>query len=102
MSVKKRFLKSKPMCKVTFKLSKAQTTGAEKAALVGDFNGWDTGATPMNALKSGGFSVTVDLETGKEYQFRYLLDGERWENDSAADRYVPTEYPGIENGIVAV
>lgn len=102
MGIKKRFLKSKPVCKVTFNLPAALAASAETVAVVGDFNGWDTGATPMNELKSGGFSVTVDLEAGQEYQFRYLLDGERWENDPEADRYVPTGYPDAENGVVAV
>ena len=30
-----------------------------------------------------------------------LIDGERWENDGAADRYVPTPFGDSENGVVA-
>jgi hypothetical protein len=41
----------------------------------------------MNALKDGSFSLSMDLETGRSYQFRYLLDGSIWINDDAADRY---------------
>jgi 1,4-alpha-glucan branching enzyme len=100
MSLQKRFLKSKPVCKVTFKLPKQVAGEAGAVCLVGEFNGWDTAATPMKKLKSGDFTVTLDLETGREYQFRYLIDGDRWQNDEAADRYVPSAYPGVDNSVV--
>jgi hypothetical protein len=32
------------------------------------------------------------MRTGQAHRFRYLLDGERWENDHAADAYVPNPY----------
>jgi len=102
MSLKKRFLKSKPVCKVTFRLLKEAAGEAETACVVGDFNGWGEAATPMRKLKKGDFTVTVDLETGQEYQFRYLLDGDNWVNDEGADKSVPTEYPDVENSVVVV
>jgi len=46
MAITKKFLKSKPVCKVTFALSE---TEAKTAEVVGDFNDW--GATAF-ALKS--------------------------------------------------
>ena len=45
MSVKKKFLKSKPICKVSFRLPKEEAGGAETVHLVGDFNDWDSSAT---------------------------------------------------------
>lgn len=102
MALKKQFLKSKPVCKVTFKLSKDSADGAGSASLVGDFNDWDKSATPMKVLKTGGFSVTVDLEAGRDYQFRYLVDGARWENDEEADRYEFNAFAGSENSVVEV
>jgi len=101
MSIKKRFLKSKAVCKVTFRLPKEAAQGAETADLVGDFNDWDA-STPMRKLKDGAFTVTLDLEAGRAYQFRYLVDGTKWENDRQADRYVPSPYPGAENSVVEV
>jgi len=50
--------------------------------------------------KTGGADF-LDLETGKEYQFRYLLDDDRWENDWDADAYTPNEI-GTENSVVSV
>jgi len=87
MSLNKKFLKSKEICKCTFRLPKAAAPEAESVYLVGDFNGWDTQATPMKKLKSGEFKVEVSLDAGRDYEFRYLIDNERWENDWAADSY---------------
>ncbi len=100
MSLKKQFLKSKPICKVTFKLPKEAVVEAESVKLLGDFNEWEqTSAVAMTALKNGSFKTTLDLETGKEYQFRYLIDDEKWENDSEADKYAVSPY-GTENSVV--
>lgn len=100
MSIKKQLLKSKPVCKVSFKLSKDQVAGAAKANLVGSFNNWDVEATPMNALKDGSFSLTLDLETGKNYEFRYLLDGKVWINDEAADSYQESGFGDAQNSVI--
>ena len=87
MSIKKQFLKSKPVCKVSFKVTKELANGALKVNLCGDFNNWNETSDEMNALKDGSFSLSFDLETGRSYQFRYLLDGSIWVNDEAADHY---------------
>ena len=101
MSIKKQFLKTKPIVKVSFKLSSEEALGAEKVQILGDFNEWDRSAKPMKQLKSGDFSQTIDLETGKEYQFRYLIDGEMWVNDPDADKYIQNEFDS-ENGVLTV
>jgi 1,4-alpha-glucan branching enzyme len=102
MSIKKRFLKSRPECKVTFRLPKKAAGQAGIVHLVGDFNNWEVHATPMNKLKSGVFSTTLDLKVGREYQFRYLIDEIDWENDGEADKYVPSSFPGAENSVVVL
>ena len=100
MSLKKQFLKSKPICKVTFKLPKEAVVEAESVKLLGDFNEWEQAtAIAMKPLKNGSFKTTVDLEVGKEYQFRYLIDDEKWENDWEADKYEASPY-GTENSVV--
>jgi 1,4-alpha-glucan branching enzyme len=95
--LKKEYLKSKPICKVTFTLPEA--IKAESACLVGDFNDWNETNTPMKQLKSGRFTVTLELEKGHEYQFRYLVNGGDWHNDWAADKYVPSPFSG-DNSVV--
>ncbi len=101
MSIRKRYLKRKPLCTVTFSLPKAGAESASVVHLVGDFNGWDKAATPMKRQKNGSFAASLPLERGREYQFRYLLDDERWENDWQADRYLRNEFGG-DNSVVVV
>lgn len=102
MSLKKQFLKSRPVCKVTFRLPADVADEALTACVLGDFNGWSDDANPMRRLKDGSFKATIDLEAGRSYQFRYLIDGSTWENDWEADAYVPGPYIGIDNSVVSV
>lgn len=102
MIIKKQFLKSRPVCKVTFGLPVKMTNDAVSAHLVGDFNNWALTTTPMKKLKDGSFTLTIDLETGREYQFRYLIDQTQWKNAWNADKYVPTPFGDAENFVVVV
>ncbi|MFK7971293.1 MAG: isoamylase early set domain-containing protein [Bacteroidia bacterium] len=100
MGITKKTLKSKPVTKVTFKAEKKIVNGAKNVSVVGEFNNWNPEANPMKALKTGGFSTTVELEKGKEYQFRYLLDGEQWINEPKADKEVNTQFVDASNSVV--
>lgn len=95
--LKKQNGKSKSV-KVTFSLP-AEVQG-ETVCLVGDFNGWDEQMTPMQRAEDGGFSIMLNLEKGREYQFRYLINGTEWHNDWQADSYVPNPYSGDNSVIV--
>ena len=95
--LKKQQLKSKPICKVTFYTP--ASIEAKSVHLVGDFNQWEETATAMKKLKDGRFSVTLELDANKEYQFRYLINGNEWHNDWEADRYVPNPFSG-DNSVV--
>ena len=101
MSLTKKYLKSKPICKVTFKLPVEAVKAAKKVSLLGEFNKWNPNDAVMRKLKDGSFTKTMDLEVGKEYQFKYLIDGEVWENDWEADKYVTAKF-GEENSVVVV
>ena len=102
MAFKKQYLKSKEVCKVTFKISKKQAHAANSVRLVGDFNEWDKKTAPMKKLKNGDFTATINLVKDAEYQFRYLLDDKAWENDWEADAYAPSSISSAENSVVAV
>ena len=103
MSLKKKYLKSKPVCKVTFKLPKEVIqVDASKVDLIGDFNNWNPKNAGMKGLKDGSFTKTLDLEVGQEYQFRYLIDSKIWENDNEADKYVASGVSSDENSVVVV
>lgn len=92
---------SKTACKVTFSLPKVAVTESTSVVLLGDFNDWDRAGIP---LKENGetYYTELELETGRDYEFRYLINNERWENDWNADKYVPSPYDGILNSVVSV
>ncbi len=100
MSLKKQYSKSKPVCKVTFNLPKEATNGGKKVVILGDFNDWNVSkAVKMKAGKNG-FSASIELKTGKDYEFRYLIDKINWTNDWDADAYRPSPYYGIDNSVL--
>ena len=102
MSISKKYFKTKDVCRTTFRLSAEAAGDAENVFLVGEFNDWSLQSHPMKRLKDGSFKIEVDLPRGNSYQFRYLLDDDRWENDWNADDYCYSEYGNCENSIVEV
>lgn len=102
MSIEKKYLKTRNVCKVTFELSAEESGGAQSAFLVGQFNDWDMRSLPMKKRKDGSFRITLDLPVGQTYQFRYFLDNERWENEWSADAYCYSEFGNCENSVVDV
>ena len=99
--LKRQFLADKQTCKVTFTFHPADPADIEEVAVVGDFNDWDAKANPMKRRgKNGTFSATAKLPCGRSYQFRYLINGSLWENDAAADAYVPTPFGDSDNSVL--
>lgn len=98
MAIKKQFLKSKPVCKVTFTVPAEE---ANKVTVVGSFNEWNEKATPLKKLKNGSFKGTVDLESGKSYEFRYLVDG-AYVNEQEADGLAWNDFAGAENSVLNI
>lgn len=97
--ITKEYTPTRRSCRVTFALPPG--TEARTAALVGDFNDWDNTGNPMKRQRDGSFRATVSLKPGRRYAFRYLLDGEHWENDPAADDYAPNPF-GSADSIIEV
>lgn len=99
--LKKQYSKTKPICKVTFTLPKEAVNGAKEVKVLGEFNNWSwKEGLPMKSGKDA-YKATVELATGRHYEFRYLLDNETWVNDWEADAYYPTPY-GVENSVVFI
>lgn len=73
------------------------TFGAKTFHIVGDFNNWSTTATPLQKGKEG-WVVSLELDAGRAYQYRYFADG-KWFNDWNADGYEPNEHGG-DNSVV--
>lgn len=78
--------------RVTLELPAA--AGARSVAVAGDFNGWSLTTHEMRQRDDGSFAITLDLDPGRVYMYRYWVDGERWDNDWSADAYEPNEFGG--------
>lgn len=96
MAITKQYLKTKPVCKVTFTVP---AEDAKKVAVVGDFNDWSPKASSLKKLKNGTFKGTIDLPKESTYEFKYLVDG-NYINESEADRYQWNDYAGSENAVL--
>lgn len=82
---------------VRFELPAAGT--ANSVVLCGDFNEWSPAVHPLARAEGGIFWTNIELTSGRRWHFRYLLDGQRWENDWAADAYVANDH-GTEDSVV--
>ena len=84
--------------KVTFELPAEVADG--HVSVVGDFNEWAVGATPMHR-EDGLLTATVTVLGGSRFAFRYLADGGKWFDDEEAHAYEPNGMGG-SNGVVEV
>lgn len=98
MAITKQYLKTKPVCKVTFSVP---AEDAKKVAVVGDFNGWSPKASALKKLKNGTFKGTIELPKESTFEFKYLVDG-TYVNEADADGYQWNEYAGSENAVLVV
>lgn len=96
MAITKQYLKSKPVCKVTFVVPAKEATNV---CVAGEFNEWNTEATVLKKLKNGNFKGTVDLPKDNSFEFKYVVDGE-WTNETEADRYQWNSYAASENSVL--
>ena len=98
MAIKKQFIKTKPVCKVTFSFEAKE---ANTAAVVGDFNNWDIREGELSKLKNGTFKGTFDLEKNASYEFKYVIDGS-FINEPEADSFKWNDFAGAENSVLAL
>ncbi|WP_298488866.1 isoamylase early set domain-containing protein [uncultured Maribacter sp.] len=96
MAVVKKYLKSKPVCKVTFTVPAAE---AKKVEVVGDFNNWKPKGSALKKLKNGTFKGTFDLPKENTFEYKYIIDGS-YVNEPEADRYQWNDFAGSENAIL--
>jgi len=70
---------------------------ANVVALVGDFNHWNPAARPLKRDAGGLWRVKIRLAPGN-YQYKFILNGERWEEDPLNHHRVMNEH-GTYNSI---
>lgn len=98
MAIKKQFIKTKPVCKVTFSVEAKE---ANNAAVIGDFNNWNVQEGTLSKLKNGTFKATFDVIKDAVYEFKYVIDGV-FVNEPEADAFKWNDFAGAENSVLAV
>ncbi len=88
---------------MTFKVEAEKVLKAKKVELLGSFNEWKPSKeNSMKKLKDGSFTITLDLNTPNEYQFKYVIDGKVWQNESQADRLDYNGYGTEKNSVIVL
>ena len=98
MAIKKQFIKTKPVCKVTFSVTAKE---AGSAAVIGDFNNWNPAEGILSKTKAGVFKGVFDLGKDTSYEFKYLVDGS-FVNEPEADAFQWNDFAGTENSVLVV
>lgn len=99
MSLIKKFSKDNTKCEVTFTLPKESIHGGKEVLLVGEFNNWNPAEGIALVAKKGEYKTVLKLEAGKQYEYRYLVDGHMWTNDATPDAFVANPF-GTVNSVV--
>lgn len=98
MPVKKQYIKTKPVCKVTFSVESKES---DSVSVVGDFNNWDPAEGELSKLKNGTFKGVFDLPKDASYEFKYIIDGD-YRNEPESDSFKWNDFAGTENGVLEV
>lgn len=98
MAIKKQFIKTKPVVKVTFSV---EAKAANSASVVGDFNNWSLESGEMAKLKNGTFKGVFEVPAAAAYEFKYVIDG-AYVNEPEADAFQWNDYANAENSVLAV
>ena len=93
--LEKNFTPKRTVCKVTFSIP--EEWADKEVKLAGDFNDWDKEVDSLEKKKNK-WTITKRLKPENTYRFRYWIDGGKWENDDAADSYIPNEF-GSEDSV---
>jgi 1,4-alpha-glucan branching enzyme len=75
-------------------------SAARSVSVVGDFNGWRRGETPLSAgSKAGVWTVSLPLPPGR-HEYAFIVDGQRWVIDPAS--VASSDEFGTESSVVLV
>lgn len=75
---------------------------AQRVAVVGDWNGWDPETHPMTDADGDGiWHIEIEIAPDGEYQYQFLINGERWIPDPESPMKVDDGFGG-ENSVLNI
>lgn len=74
--------------------------GAQDAAVIGSFNGWQSKKGEMNQLAPGLWVFTLPRPARGAYPYKFLLDGARWIGDSENSDRIEDGFGGYNSLLV--
>lgn len=86
------------VAQVTFALP--NSLWADAIYLVGDFNNWNRQSHPLQRDNRGEWRLTIELEPGRVYQYRYLCQDGTWLSDCQTEASMPNPLGGYNSAVV--
>jgi hypothetical protein len=78
-------------------------SSASSVAIVGDFNDWEEGGSPLRRVgdqRKGVWAITIPLAPGR-YHYTFVVDGTKWVADPLAPRTLEDDF-GRPNSVITV
>jgi serine protease AprX len=73
---------------------------ASSVSIAGDFNGWDHGATHFTRNGSGLWCTEIAAPRAGRFQYKFIVDGQRWIEDPSNGMKAPDNYGGLNSLLV--
>jgi hypothetical protein len=75
-------------------------SSASSVAIVGDFNDWEEGGSPLRRVSEKVWAITIPLAPGR-YHYTFVVDGTTWVADPLAPRTLEDDF-GRPNSVITV
>jgi serine protease AprX len=73
---------------------------ANNVSVAGDFNEWNQAATPLKRNASGLWFTEILFPRSGQFQYKFVVDGQRWVEDPANGMKAPDNYGGLNSLLV--
>jgi 1,4-alpha-glucan branching enzyme len=71
---------------------------ASSVSVAGDFNGWSQ--TPLKRNGSGLWSTEIAVPRTGRFEYKFIINGQRWIEDPSNGMKVPDNYGGLNSVLV--
>jgi 1,4-alpha-glucan branching enzyme len=73
---------------------------ATRVSVAGDFNEWSPITTPLKRNGSGLWSTDIVVPSAGRFEYKFIIDGQRWIDDPSNGMKVPDNYGGLNSVVV--